>query len=144
MQAFRLQPGNERLDERDVRGFPGRDKSISTLFKCAQWSRKRLANSGSLSTRRLFGLPRVRTSWSRTSTTCAALKFALGVAESPSHVWMSTRVSIRIERPSNSCSDMKSIDQISLAASAPGRPSRNRQARLRGGRLERIDRLSSA
>lgn len=33
VQALGPQPGVERLDERVVRGFPGREKSISTPFR---------------------------------------------------------------------------------------------------------------
>lgn len=77
-----------------------------------------------LSTRRLFGRPRTRTSSSSNSTTWKALKFTLGTIKNASRVWQSTTVKIRNGRPSTSPSGMKYMAQTSLGPPTSGRPCR--------------------
>src|ERR1039458_4460256 len=69
----------------------------------------RPANSGPLSTRIVFGLPRSATNLSRTSTTLKALNVALGTVASPSREQQSTMVRSGNGRQSNRAADMKAI-----------------------------------
>ena len=103
-------------------GLPGREKSISTPFRCAHWSSRRPANSGPLSTFSVLGRPRSHASRVSSATTSKARKLALGTIESASRVWASSTARIRIGRPSNSWSETKSMDQTSFGAAAPGCP----------------------
>ncbi len=124
IEALGSDAGVEGLDERIIRGVPGLEKSSSTPFRYAHWSSSRPANSGPLSTRMVFGLPRSTMRRSRTSTTLKALKVALGTVASPSREQQSTTVRSRKGRPSNSASDMKSIAQTSFGEMICGRPAR--------------------
>ena len=122
VQALGPEPGVEGLDERVVRGLSGPGEvnldtvQISPVIEQATGELRAIINPQAL--RLASGAHELVQNLDHLG--CSEVGSRM--PESPSRVWMSTTVRIRIGRPSNSWSDMKSMAQISFGAAAPGRP----------------------